>query len=323
MADDGSGSDISIPPFLMFQRDVKVKANRPVQIEMKWNSDMVARDFMKDFGKIAEALGDRACVTPHTYIYDGIKLKKSHCQGNSGENYCSILCTNNGRRCATDSEHDLEQGISGADVVNEIWKMNWISKGIGKEWWSYVATFNDRLRLDHISDNCNACIKDIYKVSKIDGKVVERCMDDSGGVEKDQSKAKLDFEILSLQQTFIVVLPTAFVNVATIGGAWTVKTIYSAICAGLEAVTKPSVCSRCALCGDAVTCVETERYTSSESGGGVSMKFFASSMFIVVGAFAALGVWHNKRIRDEMREQEARVARILHDRDFPTDGAMI
>jgi hypothetical protein len=33
------------------------------------------------------------------------------------------------------------------------------------------------------------------------------------------------------------------------------------------------------------------------------MKFFVSSMFIVVGAFAALGVWHYKRTRDEMREQ--------------------
>lgn len=41
MADDGSGSDISIPSFLMFKRDAdkikeEVMNNRPVQIEMSW-----------------------------------------------------------------------------------------------------------------------------------------------------------------------------------------------------------------------------------------------------------------------------------------------
>jgi hypothetical protein len=331
MADDGSGSDISIPSFLMFKRDadkvkVEVKANRPVQIEMKWNlpnpddrveydlwttpSDMVSRDFLKDFGKIAEALGDRAYFTPHMYIYDGIK---SHCQGNSGENYCYNLCTNNGRYCATDPDNDLEHGISGADVVKEslrrlcIWNMYGASKGIGKEWWTYVATFNDRCRLDHFTDD--ACIKDAYKVSKIDGKAVERCMDDSGGVEKDQSNAKLDYEISAQQQRGVVVLPTAFVNMAAIRGALTVKNVFTAICAGFEAGTTPSICTKCAQCGDPVTCVEKGRCTSSGSGGGssdgsgVSMKFFVSSMFLVVGAFAALGVWHYKRTRDEMREQ--------------------
>jgi hypothetical protein len=350
MADDGSGSDISIPSFLMFKRDadkvkIELKADRPVQIEMKWNlpnpddrveydlwttpSDMVSRDFLKDFGKIAEALGDHAYFEPHMYIYDG---QKSHCYGNSGEDYCYNLCTNNGRYCATNPDNDLEHGISGADVVKEslrrlcIWNKYGTKNGIGKEWWSYVATFNDRCRLDHFSDD--ACIKDAYKVSKIDGKDIERCMEDSGGLEKDVTNNKLEAEISAQEQRGVVVLPTAFVNMAVLRSSLTVKNLFSTICAGYAAGTTPAICTECSHCGDPVMCVEKGRCPSSGSGGdnsgggGVSMKFFVSSMFIVVGTFAALGVWHNKLTIAEIRERKVPVASMLDDEAFPRDDGM-
>jgi hypothetical protein len=119
MADDGSGSDISIPSFLMFKVDAdKVKnelmQNHPVQIEMSWKlpnpdsrveydlwtvpKDPSSVDFLTTFKPLAVALGKSAYFTPHQYIYDGVR---SHCQGNDGENFCYNLCTNNGRYCAT------------------------------------------------------------------------------------------------------------------------------------------------------------------------------------------------------------------------------
>jgi len=64
----------------------------------------------------AKALGKDAYFTPHMYIYDGVK---THCLNNDGENFCYNLCTNNGRYCATDPDNDLDQGISGQDVVKE------------------------------------------------------------------------------------------------------------------------------------------------------------------------------------------------------------
>jgi len=115
MADDGSGSDITIPSFLMFKQDAdlvkaELKANHSVQAEMAWAlpspdnrveydfwttpSDLVARDFVKMFATTVGALGKRAYFTPHMYLYDGIL---SNCQGPNGENECYNLCTNSGR----------------------------------------------------------------------------------------------------------------------------------------------------------------------------------------------------------------------------------
>jgi hypothetical protein len=78
MADDGSGSDISIPSYLMFKQDadvvkVELEANHPVLIKMAWNlpspgncveydlwttpSDVVSKDFLRSFKKIMLAMG--------------------------------------------------------------------------------------------------------------------------------------------------------------------------------------------------------------------------------------------------------------------------
>jgi hypothetical protein len=120
MADDGSGMDISIPSFLMFKQDAdlvkaELMANHPVRVEMSWSlpspddrveyelwttpTDIISRDFLREFKEASVALGKRAYFTPQMYIYDGIR---SGCQGFDGENECYNLCTNNGRYCATE-----------------------------------------------------------------------------------------------------------------------------------------------------------------------------------------------------------------------------
>jgi hypothetical protein len=219
MADDGSGSDISIPSFLMFKHDAdKVKErlmdDQPVQLEMSWSlpnpddrveydlwstpTDVVSKQFLTEFKPISKALGDRAYFTPHMYIYDGVK---THCQGNDGENFCYNLCTNNGRYCATDPDNDLDQGISGADVVKEslrrlcIWKHYGESDGVGETWWNYVEEFMERCNTADYFMN-EDCVKDCYKHAKVDGEKVDRCMSDSGGLTKDAPNAFLDLEIL-------------------------------------------------------------------------------------------------------------------------------
>ena len=66
-----------------------------------------------------------------------------------GENQCfSNLCTNNGRYCALDPDNDLDDGISGADVIKEncpydvsVWKVYGEDDGVGAQWWDYVTGF--------------------------------------------------------------------------------------------------------------------------------------------------------------------------------------
>mmetsp|Transcript_21544 Transcript_21544/g.63133 ORF Transcript_21544/g.63133 Transcript_21544/m.63133 type:complete len:307 (-) Transcript_21544:363-1283(-) len=301
MADDGSGSDISIPSFLMFKKDAdsvkaELRANHPVQIEMTWAlpspddrveydlwtvpSDLVSRDFQKNFKEVAVALGDRAYFTPHQYIYDGVK---SHCQGADGENMCFNLCTNNGRYCATDPDNDLDHGISGADVVKEslrricIWKHYGESDGIGKEWWDYIAEFLHRCDTPDYFAN-DDCIKDAFKHSKIDAGTIDRCMNDSGGLTADAPNAFLDLEMAAQTRRGVVVLPTAFVNTVALRSALTVSTVFSAICAGFLDGTEPQICAQCAKCSDELSCIKNKGKCNSAIKGDSSGKVITSDL---------------------------------------------
>lgn len=331
MADDGSGGDISIPSMLMFKVDADIvknelTSNRPVQMEMAWSlptpddrveydlwttpADKVSRDFLKSFKTIAVALGDKAYFTPHSYIYDGVR---SHCKGNPADSFCYNLCTNNGRYCATDPDNDLEKGVSGANVVTEslrrlcIWNNYGASNGVGVEWWDYITEFMERCGdTEYFTDQ--ACIKDVYKHSKVNGDLIERCMADSGGIEADVPNTKLDAELKSQEQRGVVVIPTAFVNGAAIRGSLTVGNIFTALCSGYSEGTTPAICAKCVSCPDTVGCVSKGRCSGSSSSSkssdsGVSSHTFASSMLLVIAVFAGLGVWHYKKTREDMREQ--------------------
>lgn len=330
MADDGSGQDISIPSYLMFKKDAdevkaELRANHMVQIEMSWAlptpddrveydlwtvpSDVVSRDFQKNFKEVAVALGDRAYFTPHQYVYDGIK---SHCQGADGENMCFNLCTNNGRYCATDPDNDLDHGISGADVVKEslrricIWKHYGESDGIGVEWWDYVAEFLHRCDTPDYFSN-DDCIKDAFKHSGINWDTIDRCMSDSGGLKADAPNSFLDLEMAAQTRRGVIVLPTAFVNTVALRGALTIPTVFSAICAGYLEGTEPKICTQCAKCPDEIGCVRSGGKCSSKvvggGGDGVSARTFTVSLLAVVAAFGGIGFLHWKKTRDEMRDQ--------------------
>jgi hypothetical protein len=331
MADDGSGSDISIPSYLMFKQDadvvkVELEANHPVLIEMAWNlpspddrveydlwttpsDNIVSKGFLRSFKKIALALGKHAYFTPHMYIYDGIR---SHCQGNSGQNYCTNLCTNNGRYCATHLADDMEKSISGADVVREslrricIWSIYGIDNGIGEKWWDYVAAFNEHCaKSEYFTDA--ACINNAFKASKVDGTIVDRCMMDSGGTDSDNTNSKLESELDAQTQRGVVVIPTAFVNTAAIRGALNVNNVFTAICSSFMDGTTPAVCMTCAGCPDTVSCVSNGfcfpmGAEGNSRDGGVSASHMFS-MLMMVGFFTAFGAWRNKRTRDDTHEQ--------------------
>lgn len=325
MADDGSGGDISIPSFLMFKVDAdqikaELQANHMVQVEMQWAlpkpddrveydlwttpSDPVSKDFQKKFEPVAQALGDRAYFTPHMYIYDGVK---SNCQGFDGKNMCFNLCTNNGRYCATDPDNDLDHGISGADVVKEslrricIWKHYGEADGVGKEWWNYVSQFMERCdNPDYFAND--DCAKDCYKHAKINEDIIERCMRDSGGLEKDTPNTFLDLEMQAQVSRGVVILPTAFVNTVALRGGLNVDTVFTAICNGYLDGTEPSICKECSGCGDFNGCIANKK-CKGKGGGGVSTHTFMSSILFICIAFGGAAFYHYRKTREEMREQ--------------------
>lgn len=337
MADDGSGSDVSIPSFLMFKHDAdKVKAelmaNRPVRLEMQWSlpqpgdrveydlfsspTDPVAYHFFKEFKSIAKALGHQASFTPHMYIFDGVR---SQCHGMNGQNQCFNLCSNNGRYCAMDPDKDLNKGISGYDVVKEslrrhcVWSNYGEKDGIGEKWWDYVNEFTKHCgNSDYFNDV--DCVRDAYKKAKVDGSLIERCMENSGGLDKDGTNSFLEAEIKAQQELGVVIMPTAFVNKVAIRGGMTSANLFQAICAGYEQGTRPHICDRCSQCGDPAGCAKHGGHCSASMGGptngssgvpsgAVSTHSFFGWMILVIGGFSVLGVWYYKKTKEDMRDQ--------------------
>jgi hypothetical protein len=350
MADDGSGSDISIPSFLLFKQDADrvkdvVLQNNIVQMEMAWNmgspddrveydvwtspSDELTHDFFQSFQTVARALGKRAYFTPHMSISDGTLY---HCQGTtSGQSACSNLCTNNGRYCANDPDGDQEYGISGADVVVEslrrvcIWNKYGVSDGVGEEWWDYVAEFDKRCSsVDYFTDA--ACIKDAYKHSNVEADIIERCMEDSGGVEGDQVNTKLNLEVVTQKKRGVVVKPSAYVNMAPLHGALTATNVFREICSGFATYTAPSICEQCSSCSDVVGCIGHKGQCPSDTGAsadGISTNVLAASMLLMFVILVLMGTYHHRKRDAEIREQVRGIlAEYMPLEDQETDTAL-
>jgi hypothetical protein len=336
MADDGSGGDVTIPAFLMFKVDADAVKEEVkdrggvVQLEMSWAlpapdskveyelwtvpSEEVSKDFQKQWKDIAKVFGSHSYFTPHQYIYDG---EKSRCHTSEGKNLCLNLCTNNGRYCATDPDNDLEHGTTGAEVVTEalrricVWKVYGESDGIGVPYWDYIYEFLKRCDSDDFFTNKD-CINDVYKNAKVDGKRIESCMDDSGGVEADTKNILLDREVSAATRRGVVVLPTMFVNTVALRGALATSTVFSAVCAGFHEGTTPDVCDKCRGCEDIGECVKKggsckklapSATGATSDGGGVSKKTFGMTLLIMCLVFGGIGYVHWRRSREEMRDQ--------------------
>mmetsp|Transcript_32513 Transcript_32513/g.37655 ORF Transcript_32513/g.37655 Transcript_32513/m.37655 type:complete len:528 (+) Transcript_32513:134-1717(+) len=334
MADDGSGSDVTIPAFLMYKQDADLvkahlKSNEPVQMEMTWNlpspddrveydlwtvpTDKVSREFQSKFMDAAKALSDHAYFTPHMYVYDGIKSK---CRASDGSETCYNLCTNHGRYCATDPDNNLDQGISGADVVIEslrricIWKHYGEDDGVGIPYWTYVNEFVERCDTPDFYNN-EDCLIDVYKQSKIDGGMIEQCMKDSGGTTNDGTNSILEEQLELQTEMGVVILPTAFVNQSAIRGKLTFENMFKAICAGYLESTEPLICTKCAFCPEQHACVvdgqclgQTSKTAMAPAKKkGVNSGIFVVTILLIIGSFAVAGLVYHRRTQESMREQ--------------------
>ena len=220
---------------------------------------------------------------------------------------CFNLCTNNGRYCATDPDNNLEKGISGADVVKEslrricIWNHYGESDGVGKQWWEYMKIFMQRCDTPDFFAN-EDCVKDVMRKAGVKEELIDRCIKDSGGLEKDTPNTFLDLEMASQIKRGVVILPTAFVNTIALRGGLSVDTVFSAICNGYLEGTAPKICKECSGCNDFDKCISNKK-CSSRGGGGVSTRAFMSSMFMIAFAFGGIAFWHYRKTREDMRAQ--------------------
>ena len=284
LADDGSGSDVTIPSFLMFKLDADNVKNYlmtyddPVQMGMSWRvhpedddvrveydlwsmvGDPSTNGLIEKFLPMVHAFGSQAYFTPHAYIYDGIRAGCYH----EDDNLCYGLCTNYGRYCATNPSTYNLIGVSGADVVVEslrrmcIWRYYGQADGIGEPWWKYVREFMQRCESSDYFAN-EDCVRDCFKHAGIDYDTISRCMADSGGISYDGGNSILDMELMSQVQRGIVVLPTITVDTVPMRGKISPSTVFNAICNAFpedsDGTMPPKICNQCACCHDVMTCV--------------------------------------------------------------------
>jgi len=328
MADDGSGSDITIPTMLMFKQDAdRIRAElfkgSMVRAEMRWSvpnpddhveydlwstvTDKKSTVFQKMWLDAEKALGNTASFTPHYYIYDGLKAM---CRDGNGLDLCYTLCTNQGRYCAIDPDNNLDDGISGADVVKEslrrlcIWKI-YQQDGTGPELFQYTREFevcdNSKLFMDE------DCVSSAMVRAGIAVDQVQECIDKSGGFEDAGENSMLQDQLDEVEADGIIVLPVAYVNGVPLRGTLDFDVVFKAICAGYADGTVPEICTKCADCTSGeldseYTCV-VEDYCAAKDVGGVSSITFGGTvvaMFIFFGIFALI---QHKRSQSQMRQQ--------------------
>jgi len=123
-----------------------------------------------------------------------------NCDFEVNHEVCDSLCTNNHRHCAMDSEYDIDIGISGVDVVREslrriyAWKHYGESDGIGLTYWDYISAFADRCDSQDFFASKD-CVSDVMIIAKVDEDVIDRCIMNSGGTEKDNDNIFMGLEI--------------------------------------------------------------------------------------------------------------------------------
>jgi len=324
MADDGSGTDITIPAMLMFKQDadrIKAELNKkhPVRMTMAWSvpnpddhveydlwstiSDDKAKEFQIMWLDAQRRLGDRATFTPHYYLFDGLK---AYCRDDEGVNVCMDMCTNEGRYCAGDVMYEMTGQMEVEETLRRlcIWNI-YGNKGKGPELFQYVREFEHCHNKEEIE--FSICVKDGAARVGIDTDKVNKCMEQSGGLEDPGQNKVLQDQLDEVEENGIIVMPVAFVNGVPIRGTLDFDVVFKAVCAGYKKGTQPDICTKCADCSDSgidteYICVLND-HCALKDKEGVSKITFGGGLAGVVVFFGILALIQHVRSKGAMRSQ--------------------
>lgn len=271
MADDGNGGSIHIPSVIISFQDgntIKefLKQKKILIASLKWgvphpekfvdwslwtsSLDDSSVELKRNFRDVIESFGDTSKFEPHYIMIDGDVYG---CTG-SGGTACGNQCTNQGRYCSADPEHDLSTGISGADIVRENLRQICIHKQVANEnkiikWWNYVNCFNENCNGTKFTELCSSACQ---STSGINTGEISSCIRNSGGYDDNgKENTHLKNEISLQKEKGVYNLPTIIINNSHYRGALTCPSpiastncgVFSAVCSGFSFESQPSVCS--------------------------------------------------------------------------------
>lgn len=305
MLNDGSGSDVSIPSFLLTKTaahnvTTQLKANQPVLMELSWglkskhmchdppveyslwttaHDPLLDLDTYKHYRTISTALKDSATFTPRFSVIHGPRFgcdKQAEHQGP-----CAELCTNHGRYCAVHA-----RGLTGNAIVTETLRRLCIHQHYGKDddnKKDSPTAYLDYLiyHLQHCSHSDKYadkdCIKSAMDAAKINTAIIEQCFTDSGPLDQDKPNGLLSQQLELQEQSGVVALPALTVGSRVLEDAssWT---LFEGICHHFytrNLTTTPDICFKCVTCPNTIGCLEKKGKcvdfpvpSKGDSGGG-------------------------------------------------------
>jgi hypothetical protein len=274
MADDGTGSSINIPSVFISNKDGLVlkallQKNPVVQVQLTWkdfkkslsweyymtaNDD--SRPFKRDFAAVSNKLSLSGKVTfnPHYMFIDGIYYGCT-----MPKQPCGSQCTNMGRYCAVDPERDLDQGKTGAMVVEENLRQYCIFQQANAtvatlpKWWAYTEYFYAECDAK-FKDSASwlSCSKAQQTRAGLDTAVTDKCLADCGTLDAalDVANKCIDAEVNKQMDNGVSKLPTLSIDGDQYRGALDCSTPVSMatcdfltqLCSRFASDSRPDVC---------------------------------------------------------------------------------
>jgi len=277
-----------------------------------------------------DSLGNMVRFAPHYFFLDGLLYG---CDGDNGD-ACGNQCVSSGKYCAVDPEHNLTDGISGADVVREnlrqicIWR-NVNSTGNPQLWWKYINQFQKKCTEPNtFTIECSEKLMTDLGI-KVD--IVRECVTSSGGSNNHSSStnALIEQELAARKEMGVYLLPSMIAeNVPFVGSmncpapaSLTECPALSFICSGYPQGSVPDAChaadgcpmlqsrDACGSCfgkdspdrkTDASQCNQSENVTTGVSAGGVVGIVFLMTTVVALGFF-----YLHRRSQASMRRELA------------------
>jgi hypothetical protein len=166
---------------------------------------------------------------------------------------CTSQCIHHGRYCAPDPDGSLEEGYTGAEVVQENLRQLCLFKlanasGVPWLWWDYVTRFDAKCTMssDAYGQECaEAVFQEINKDGWSSLEAWRQCV---GGINDDTPHAIMEDQVKSQagggKEGEVFILPTLRINGAQYRGKLAVVEVLRAICAGYADGNRPAACDR-------------------------------------------------------------------------------
>ena len=282
LVDDGSGSDVSIPTFLLAKLpadNVKhaLGTGQKVLMELAWGlknetvtsvpvptyhlwtsarDELLDLPTLKNLQLVTHKVGpSKIQFAPRYALIDGNNFDCTQQADTDGP--CDHLCTNHGRYCAIHARN-----LSGHAIVREtlrqlcIWKHYHEAKP--DIWWDYVIHHREHCHEPSLYAD-EACVNKALQYAKADKAAIETCEADSGGLDEDGTNSLLQEMLDHHSRSGVVALPALTLDYNILEQTSS-RTLFEAICMHYwysnDFETVPDICYTCGTCPNVWGCLE-------------------------------------------------------------------